>query len=110
MRVEILYFEDCPHRRQALEQARQALRAEGIAAEIFEVEVRDHATAEALEFRGSPTVRVDGLDVEPWLGPAPGSGLCCRTYRDGGKGAGCPSLDSIRRTVAARAARTGERA
>lgn len=108
MRVEVLYIDDCPHRGQAVEQVRQALREEGIAADIFEIEVRDHAMAEALEFRGSPTVRVDGLDVEAWLGPAPSSSLCCRTYRDGGKGAGSPSLDSIRRALAARVARSGE--
>jgi hypothetical protein len=65
--VEIMFTERCPHVREAIDHVRKA--AEGRAREA-EIEVRlvlveTMGEACALEFLGSPTVRVDGRDVEP---------------------------------------------
>jgi hypothetical protein len=35
----------------------------------------------AERFLGSPTIRVDGVDVEPAAGERRDFGLCCRLYR-----------------------------
>ena len=58
MRVEVLYMEDCPNHREAVEIVRTALRAAGQPEQIRQVEVRTPAEAEAHAFLGSLTVRI----------------------------------------------------
>ena len=95
MKVEVYYFEGCPNHRLTMER-------------VCEVEVRDQAAADAVDFHGSPTVRINGLDVEPGIEPVSVSGLCCRTYQENGRRAGSPSVDSIRRAVVSKLVRRGE--
>src|SRR5258708_21877074 len=66
---------------------------------IEEVEVRTSAEAEALRFIGSPTVRVNGLDVEPEARVVHHFGMGCRSYLDNGRRSGLPSVDLIRRSL-----------
>ena len=79
--VEILYFEGCPNHHAA-----RAL-VEGIAAELGmepELEVVELPNPEAAverRFLGSPTVRVDGRDVEPDAEARRDFVLSCRVYR-----------------------------
>ena len=65
MRVEIFYFSGCPNHAPAVDCVRDVLAQEDTAAEMVEVEVKDVATAQRVGFLGSPTIRVDGQDVEP---------------------------------------------
>jgi hypothetical protein len=65
MKVEILYFSGCPNRVPAVDSVREVLQQEGTPADMVEVEVRDTAAAQQVGFLGSPTIRIDGLDVEP---------------------------------------------
>lgn len=89
MRVEILYFEGCPNHAPALEMARRTLDREKIDAEVRSVEVPDEKIAESLRFLGSPSVRVDGVDIEPGREKdSPFFG--CRTYTVGGRTNGVP--------------------
>jgi len=78
--IEVLVFPDCPNRVAAAALAREVAQALGIPAEVREVEVRDTAEAERLRFLGSPSVRVDGRDVEAGAEARSGYGLACRTY------------------------------
>jgi hypothetical protein len=55
MKIEVLYVPDCPYHPVALLRLREVLAAEGVAADISEVAVKDMATAKALRFGGSPT-------------------------------------------------------
>ena len=64
MRVEILYFSGCPNHAPAVDCVRDVLAQEDTQAEMVEVEVKDVATAQRIGFLGSPTIRVDGRDVE----------------------------------------------
>jgi hypothetical protein len=80
-RVEILYFEGCPNHEPAralVERVATQLRLEP---EIRFVEVADPDAAAALRFLGSPTVRVNGLDIEPGAGERCDFALSCRIYR-----------------------------
>ncbi len=63
--IEVLYFEGCPNLGPTVALARDTAAELGIAAEIREVEVRDDADAKRLRFLGSPTVRVNGVDIDP---------------------------------------------
>ena len=58
MKIEVLYFEDCPHYRPAVDRLRMVLRQEAISVEICEIEIKDAAAADALQFFRSPTIRM----------------------------------------------------
>jgi hypothetical protein len=94
MKIEILYVTGCPHHRPAVERIREALAAERWDAEIQEILVRDPAMAEALQFPGSPTIRINGRDVECNKEAEGRPALSCRLYRGGSEG--LPSLGAIR--------------
>jgi peroxiredoxin len=79
MRVEVLYTADCPGYERALVRLQEALRDAEVGAEITMRRVRTPEDAEALSFPGSPTIRIDGRDIE--TAPPEAAGLCCRAYR-----------------------------
>lgn len=59
---------------------REALAAEGLDPETVEMrEVGTEDDSELEGFVGSPTIRVDGVDVAP--APGEPAGLTCRVYR-----------------------------
>lgn len=99
MEIEVLYFDGCPNHRTAVERVREVLREEHVEAEVVEVNLRDQATAQALGFLGSPTIRVNGLDVEPSARDSRDCGMMCRIYADGPKREGAPPKDLIRAAV-----------
>jgi hypothetical protein len=78
--VEVLWWHGCPSTEQAIELVREEMGRLGVGPEQLAVrEVRDQADAERNRFVGSPTIRVDGRDVQgPGDEPA---GLTCRVYR-----------------------------
>ncbi|MCL6546936.1 MAG: DUF2703 domain-containing protein [Bryobacteraceae bacterium] len=96
MRIEVLFFDGCPNHRLALERVNSALAQEGVEAEVIEVRVPDEAAARELGFLGSPTVRINGQDVEPAARGLKQFGMCCRTYFEGGRRSGAPSQEMIR--------------
>lgn len=96
MKIEVLYIEGCPNHATAVNRVRDVLREEGVAAEVVEVYVRDEVGAEEVRFLGSPTVRVNGSDVEPSARSSREHGMMCRTYVVGQKREGAPPRDLIR--------------
>jgi hypothetical protein len=78
--VEVLTFEGCPHAEPALELVRRVVAEAGVEAVVRRVDVPDVQSAEEQRFLGSPTIRVDGRDVEPGAEVREGYGLCCRVY------------------------------
>ncbi len=93
MRVEVLSFKGCPNFELAVARLRAVLAVEGWNGEIAEVEVNDEASAERLHFPGSPTIRIDGRDVEPGAQGRPAA-FACRRYPGG-----APSEEMIRAAV-----------
>jgi len=89
MKVEVLYFEDCPNHIPTVEMVEGVLTREGIGAEVAAIEVPDIETAQALRFLGSPSVRVDGADIEPGREKDPPF-YGCRTYSASGRTTGVP--------------------
>lgn len=98
MKIEILWVPGCPNAAPALRRLRDVLATEGLRAEIQETVVSDAATASRLHFPGSPTLRVNGRDVEAGYRADGGAGLACRLY-DGTEG--LPSWETIRRALRA---------
>jgi hypothetical protein len=91
MRIEVLYFPECPNYLPTMDRLTAVLRQEGLSVEISAIEVKDPADAKALHFFGSPTVRINGLDVEIESRTIRETGLACRRYAGG-----MPSDEMIR--------------
>ncbi len=81
MKIEVLFFEGCPNHRRAVELAKSVAADRVPDARLEEVEVRDPDDAERRCFVGSPTIRVDGEDIEPDARSSTDYAMSCRLYR-----------------------------
>ena len=59
------------------------------------IEVHDHEDAVARRFLGSPTIQVNGQDVEPDARSRRDYGFMCRTYRTSPGMNGVPSMEMM---------------
>ena len=98
-RVELLWWTGCPSTPDALEELRTALEEAGLdpgAIEVREIETEEQALEET--FVGSPTIRIDGRDVEEQSVMRPG--LTCRVYRlRDGRPSPTPDPEELRTAV-----------
>ncbi|HEX3693251.1 MAG TPA: hypothetical protein VHU13_07895 [Solirubrobacteraceae bacterium] len=79
MHVELLWWSGCPSHPKALADLRAAMVELGLDPETIELrEIASDADASDERFLGSPTIRVDGLDVNPTDDEH--YGLTCRVY------------------------------
>ncbi|MBW2292661.1 MAG: thioredoxin family protein [Deltaproteobacteria bacterium] len=84
MTIEVLYFAGCPNHEPTVQLVREVVETLGVSLEVHEVEISDHQEAEALRFIGSPSVRVDGRDIEPGADDRTEFGFGCRIYGTSG--------------------------
>lgn len=105
MKIEILYFDGCPHYLPTVTLLKRVLRQEGLGTEVREIEVKDELAARAFNFLGSPTIRVNGLDIELDARSLQLSGLACRRYSGG-----LPSEELIRSAIREGRVREGDHA
>ncbi len=82
--IEILYFEGCPNHAPTVALAREVVGALGLDTAIQEVRVETQADATRRRFIGSPSVRVNGKDIEPEARARTEFTLSCRIYGSGG--------------------------
>ena len=94
MRIEVLYVPGCPNYEPAVERLQAVLESQSLQAEICSVPINSEEQAKALLFPGSPTIRIDGKDVEPHETVAPS--LACRLY---GNRSGVPSEELLRLAI-----------
>jgi hypothetical protein len=78
--VELLYFDGCPHYEALLQRLRKLLQSVDAGDRIHLRGIPDERAAQRERFLGSPTVRVDGHDVEPGVSERSDFGLICRLY------------------------------
>lgn len=102
--IRILYFEGCPNHPPTVAMVRRVVRDMGVDAFVEETELRRPEEAAPLRFLGSPTVQVDGADVEPSARTRTDYGFGCRMY----DGAGVPPEDLLRAALAGREVRLAE--
>jgi hypothetical protein len=95
MRVELLFADGDPAAMPARQNLVEVLTEDAFETPIQMIAVGSDEDAALLGMRGSPTIRIDGADIDPgWDGPI---GLAPRTY-DPGDG-GVPGKALIRRAV-----------
>jgi hypothetical protein len=95
MDVEFLWFSDCPNHEAAEQMLRDVLNEHRVDIPIRRVHVEDEATALAVRFPGSPTIRINGVDVEPGWEPCEDCTPRCRLYLTNTGTSGLPERDWI---------------
>ena len=80
MTIEVLYFEGCPNHEPTLQLVREVVETLDLSLEVCAVEVPGLEQAEALRFIGSPSIRVNGRDIEPEADNQTDFAFACRTY------------------------------
>jgi hypothetical protein len=100
MHIDFLYWSGCPSHEKAAKELRQAmvdLEIEPGALTVRQIETREEAVA--TNFPGSPTIRIDGTDIES-TDEEPQ--LTCRVYhRRDGRISPTPDPADVREALAA---------
>jgi hypothetical protein len=104
--VEVLTVAGCPNRDAAIALVHRVCAELGSNAEIRLIDIPDQLAAEQVRFLGSPTIRVDGRDVEPDADRCVEYICSCRLYRGRHSLRGLPEEAWLRQALqAARACR-----
>ena len=100
MTIDILYHEACTHHPRTIQDVQHVLAEEGIEADVRYINVTNEEGAQRRGFAGSPTIIINGEDIEPVpqqeLGHTRGS---CRVYHHEGKLLVTPHKELIRKAV-----------
>lgn len=91
MRIELLYFDDCPNWKTTAERLQPLAASRGI--DVAHRLVTSPEEAQAARFRGSPTILIDGRD--PFAGEDEAFGLSCRVYQTPDGPAGSPTTEQL---------------
>ncbi len=95
MHIELLYWAGCPSHPEARALLVDVLSGLGLPTRVDEHEVTTQEEAELLGFPGSPTIRVDGHDVDP-DGAGGRAMLACRIYHlPDGRPSPVPSRETL---------------
>ena len=104
MRVQLLYFDGCPHWTVMEERLREALTLTGIPQPIEHCLVESPEEADEYRFAGSPSILLNGWD--PFATSPSEVGLTCWVYSTPDGAAGVPTLEQL--VAAIRGAAKGE--
>jgi hypothetical protein len=95
IRVDVLYINDCPWHLDAWAELGHVITEQRLEVCAQLIHVATLQQANALQFAGSPTIKVDGHDLEDYEGPGV---MACRVYQENG-GKGVPSRALLRRRL-----------
>ena len=95
MKIELLFWDGCPSYPEAQALLEQVLAERRVEAGYLMREVKTQTEAEELRFPGSPTIRIDGRDVDA-AGASARPALTCRIYHlPDGRVSPIPSREQI---------------
>ena len=80
VRIEILARRDCPGRGITVALVERVVEETGVPVRVELIDMATESQAQRRRFLGSPSVRVDGRDVEPGTNGRVGFTLACRVY------------------------------
>ncbi len=98
--AEVLYLPGCPNHAGAVALVNRVRAELKLDVEVRVREISDPRAASRARFLGSPTIRVDGRDVEPGVEVRTDYALACRVYRTGGTLARQPDEQWVRDALA----------
>jgi hypothetical protein len=80
MEIELLYFDGCPSHEAFEPRLRELIAKADLDVQIHQRRVESDAAAQRERFLGSPTLRVDGVDIDPGAAGRSDYGVMCRLY------------------------------
>lgn len=95
LRIRVLHFDGCPHTADTMDLVRRVVASHVGAVTIEDVEVASGADAARLRFLGSPSVQVNGVDIDPQARERTDFSICCRLYG----ASGIPPADMLARAI-----------
>jgi hypothetical protein len=99
-KIEFLFWEDCPSHPEAWKRLQEVMAELGVETPVEKIEVLTDEEAGRLSFPGSPTIRVDGTDIDPTGAAQMGTALTCRVYvLEDGRFSPVPSREMIRQAL-----------
>ena len=98
-KIRVLYFDGCPSYEPAVATVREVVNEQNLEAEIELMRVASKEQAVMHRFFGSPTVQINGVDIEGLNARTRAPDLCCRLYNEGGALRGWPSKEMIREAL-----------
>ena len=104
--IEILAREDCPSRGMAIAVVERVVAETGVSAWIEVIEMTSEEQARERRFLGSPTVRIEGRDVDQRLNGRTEFTLADRVYRTDRGLAGWPDATWVREALLLAVAQT----
>jgi hypothetical protein len=90
VRVEVLYFDGCPNHERWMPHLRGLLDSAGVSDPVELVAVETDEAAREQRFLGSPSLRIDGVDIDPGAAERTDFGLKCRLFATGAGLVGVP--------------------
>jgi len=102
----VLYFDGCPNHETLLPRLRELLAGQGISPEIELRAITDDQAAQRERFLGSPTIRVNGRDIEPDAEKRTDFGMKCRLYRTASGVSGQPPEEWLQAAISGGSAAT----
>jgi hypothetical protein len=107
--VELLFWEGCPSHPKALSELRAVMMQVGLDPNaVILREIHTDSDARREDFVGSPTIRINGLDIQPPKGEP--FGLTCRVYhRRDGRISPTPDPADVREALATAQTKSTER-
>ena len=93
IKIEIQHFRGCPNSEEMIKRVKEAIVGFEDIVKYNELLVETNELAERIKFRGSPTVLINGEDIEGREEPDSAS-LNCRVYESG-----LPEVEDIRKKI-----------
>ena len=100
IKIEFLFWEECPSHGPTWERLQAILKEKGLKAQVTRIEIRTDEDAKQWNFCGSPTIEINGEDIDPKGAQAQRIGLNCRIYHTpDGRVTPVPSEEMIRTAI-----------
>lgn len=99
MKIELLYFDGCLAYQTALKYLREVIAEKQLGAGVEMIKIEDDEQALRARFLGSPTIRINGRDIESGAPEIKDFSMRCRLYLEDDKVNEWPSKKLIRSAI-----------
>ena len=99
LNIELLWFEGCPNHHAAKELLQEVLDEFGVDEQVVSIDVPDLEVGERVKFPGSPTIRINGADIDPEYVDTGDYTPRCRVYMSNSGFKGVPERRWIENAV-----------
>ena len=99
MKIELFYFDGCTAYQTALKYLEELIQEKNLDAAVKMIKIEGDQQALASRFLGSPSIRINGLDVEPGAEKIKDFSMRCRLYLEDDEMSEWPSKKMIAQAI-----------